>query len=174
MNSNKKSALILGGSSLIGKNIITKFTKSSPYWNVVSIDFRENLEAYKNIIIPKDFTKINFTSLRNAIDEKFDIIINVNSYFKKANIERDDIFDILELYNNSNISSSIFASYLAKKYLNPNSLLILMGSKEVNDSSSKENILYKMTKNSVHDLTNALVKNQKELPDDTKIITLLT
>jgi hypothetical protein len=49
----------------------------------------------------------------------------------------------------------------------------LIGANEARESTTNENILYKMTKNSVHHLTDVLINNQKELPENTKIITLL-
>lgn len=173
MKSNTKSALVLGGSSLIGKKVISKFRTSSPYWNVMSLDYKENSEANKNYIIPKDLTKIYLTDLRKSIDGNFDLIINANGSFSKANLDKDDLLETLDTLQNLNISSSLLASYLAKKYLNPNSLLLFIGSNEAKESQFFENILFKMTKNSVHHLTEVLVKNKNELPDNTKIITLL-
>ena len=86
---------------------------------------------------------------------------------------RVDLLETLDNINNLNISSSLLASYLAKKYLNPNSLFVLIGSYETKELNSFDNILFKMTKNSVHHLTEILIKNRNELPDNTKIITIL-
>ncbi len=173
MKSNTKSVLVIGGSSFIGKKLISKFKSSSPLWNVMSLDFKENAEANKNYLLPKDLTKIYLTDLRKSIDGNFDLIINANGSFSKANLQKDDLLETLDNINNLNISSSLLASYLAKKYLNPNSLLVLIGSYETKELNSFDNILFKMTKNSVHHLTEILIKNPNELPDNTKIITIL-
>jgi len=173
MNSNSKTALVLGGSSFIGKNIIKQFKSVSPYWNVMNIDFAENKEATKNYIIPQDFTKICFTDLRKNIDCNFDFIINSNGYPSKLGIQSEEGLLNFKHLNNVNLSSSILACYLAKKHLNPDSLLVLIGSFDTKNSNSSQNLLFNMAKNSVHHLTEILIKNPQELPDNTKLITLL-
>ncbi len=168
-----KSALVLGGSSVVGKKIITKFKSTSPYWNILNIDHTENKEATKNIIIPKNFTKIDLTDFRKSIEGNFDFIINTNGSFVKTRLENYMVLENLDYLHNISVSSSVLSAYLAKKYLNPNSLFVLLGSYETKQQKTSENILFNLVKNDIHHLTEILLNNPKELPENTKIITLL-
>jgi dihydropteridine reductase len=85
----------------------------------------------------------------------------------------DEVIEKLHLMMAMNLYSSMLSVHLAKKYLNSNSLLVLTGANSVKEGVHTWMIQYQLSKNSVHYLTDILTKTKNELPENTKLITIL-
>jgi nucleoside-diphosphate-sugar epimerase len=172
MQSISKSALVIGGSGSLGKSIVNTF-KNSQGWIVYNVDLIQNPQSDKSIILTKQFTNQTIVDLKKSIDRKFDCIINVAGGWKGESLKNEEIVVSAEIMHNKNVATSVLAAHLAKIYLNKNGLLVLTGAASVKDNMSTDMLAYKLAKNSVHYLTDLLVKNPQELPENSKIITLL-
>jgi len=173
MQSELKSVLVIGGAGALGRSVVKTFKTISPIWNVLSIDFVENQEANQNIIVQKNFDKSTIVNINNAIKNNFDCVINVAGGWRGESLKNEEIVIVHKLMHNQNVASSVLAAYLAKKYLNKNGLLVLTGAAGVKDDYNSNMLAYRLAKNSVHYLTEMLAKNPQELPENSKIITLL-
>ena len=168
-----KSALVIGGGSHLGKRIVNKFVTSNPIWKVFNVDNKKNEEASDNFLFDSDFTKLYSPDLRRNINGKFDCIINATSSCSKSELNNDRVVEYLHKTNNKDMNSSILAAFLAKKYLNESGLLVLMGSENYKLKTNSNFIVDNITKESVNYFTELLVNNPSELPEDTKLITLM-
>jgi len=173
MQSVSKSVLVVGGSGSLGKAVVKTFRNSSSNWNVLNIDLIENKEAHKNVILKKNIDSASIQEINKSIEYNFDCIINVAGGWRGESLKNEEIVVVTELMYRQNVSSSVLAAYLAKKYLNQNGLFVLTGASSVKDNYNANMLAYQLAKNSVHYLTDLLVKNPQELPENSKIITLL-
>lgn len=173
MQKELKTALVIGGNGALGKQVIKTFQTLKPFWRIFSIDLTINKEADKNIIIGKNFDKSSIPDIKKSIESNFDCIINVAGGWSGDNLNNEDILVSTQLMHHQNVTSSVLSTYLARNYLNKKGLLIFTGAAAVYDNQNTNMLAYQLAKNSVHYLTELLVQNPQELPEDTKIITLL-
>lgn len=173
MQSELKSVLVIGGSGALGKSVVKTFKSMSPAWNVLNIDLVENHDANQNIKLEKNLNKSTIENINKAITNNFDCVINVAGGWRGESLKNEEIVIVNDLMHKQNVASAVLAAYLAKKYLNKNGLLVLTGAAAVKDNYNSNMLAYQLAKNSVHYLTEILAKNPEELPENSKIITLL-
>jgi len=170
-----KNLLVVGGSGQLGRTIITSFKINVPKWNVMNIDFKSNTEADCNFIIKKKLIKEEILEInRNEFltSKKLDCVINVAGGWLGGVIDDPDVIDNLNMMMEMNLNSSILAANIAKKFLNKNSLFVLTGANAVKSGMNPGMIAYHLSKQSVHNLSELLIQT-KELPENTKIVTIL-
>jgi hypothetical protein len=168
-----KSALVIGGGTQLGQRIVSKFTTISPIWKVYNIDKQINKQAYENFLFDGNFNKILTAEMCRKIIRKYDCIINASSSYSKCELKDDNVIQLLQRANDKDLNSSLMAALLAKKYLKENGLLVFMGSENRLKKTHSNLIVDNITKESVSYLTELLLKNPNELPEKTKLITLL-
>jgi dihydropteridine reductase len=172
-----KKVLILGGSGALGKSVVNTFKLTKPNWNVINLDFIENKNADSNYKL----NSTNFTSKEEIskigksefLQNKLDCIINVAGGWRGGSIESEDILESTQQMMSMNLYSTLLSAHLAKKFLKENSLLIFTGANSVKEGMHSWMMGYQLSKNSVHHLTEVLLKNPNELPNNTKLITIL-
>jgi len=168
-----KSALVIGGSGALGKSVVNSLKTLKTGCFVYSADFIENKEASKNIILPKKYEKDSLVKIKKQFNHKFDCVINVAGGFRAENLKHEEIITISEKMYSANMLTSILAANIAKTHMRKNGLLIFTGAAGVKDKMGTGILAYQMAKNSVHYLTKILTENPQELPNTSKIITLL-
>lgn len=174
-----KKVLILGGSGALGKSVVNTFKSTKPIWNVINLDFSENKNADYNYqlnsnsdnFISKD--EISKIGKLEVFQKKLDCIINVAGGWRGGSIESEDILESTQQMISMNLYSTLLSAHLAKKFLNENSLMIFTGANSVKEGMHAWMMGYQLSKNSVHHLTDVLLKNPNELPTNTKLITIL-
>jgi len=171
MQKNTKSVLIIGGAGALGKSVVNAFKTSS--WKITNIDLIKNKEANQNILIQKPFDKDLILNVHKQIKSNYDCVINVAGGWRGESLKNEEIVVVSEIMYNQNVLSSVLAAHLAKKFMNKNGLLVLTGAASVKDNYNSGMIAYQLAKNSVHYLTEILAKNPQELPENSKIITIL-
>lgn len=173
MQSELKSVLVIGGAGALGRSVVKTFKNISPAWNVISIDLLENKDANENILLQRKIDKSTIVNISSNLKDKFDCIINVAGGWRGESLKNEEIVIVHDHMYRQNVASSVLAAYLAKNYLNKNGLFVLTGAAAVKDNYSSDMLAYRLAKNSVHYMTEMLVKNPQELPENTKIVTLL-
>lgn len=102
-------------------------------------------------------------TIKDQLDEnetRFDCIVNAAGGFEMQGIQSEEIFESMERLYHKNCLTSILCGHLGAHYLNPNSLLVLIGSKTVFDSSNPQILSYSTSKSFVHGLALNLSKDK--------------
>lgn len=118
---NNKFLILIGDSGILSKSIIKVFKNSSSNWKICLVDYTENAEADKNIILNKENT-YSEEALKNVISELesfnkiYDAIINVESGLIRGSIKQLEIFDQTAKMLNRNYYSALLGKqeYLTK------------------------------------------------------------
>ena len=168
-----KSALVIGGSGALGKSVVNSLKNLKQGCFVVSADLIKNNEASKSIILPKNYEDNSLAEIKKSFEHKFDVIINVAGGFRAENLNHEEIITVSENMYNMNMLTSILAANIAKSHMNKNGLLVLTGALGCKNSMGTGILAYQLSKHSVHYLTDLLVENPDELPNVSKIVTLL-
>ena len=170
-----KNLLVIGGSGILGKQIILTFNESKAVWSTFNLDYRKNDKAKFNIELGKNSSLKDIKSNLSKKATRFDCIINVGGGWEGTSIKDDEIIESSKRMMDSNYYSALMAAALANAFLNNNSLLVLTGASTIKKTTNTSFMLsYHMAKQSVHHLTEYLVHNSSAmLPSNTKVITLL-
>lgn len=114
-NINNKYVLVIGGSGILGKAITKIFKSGNPLWKIHVIDFNENEDADKNIILSKKeklYCENQMKIIYSSIDKfKYDSILNVAGLWEGGSINNIDIFEQSEKMFNANYFSSLLGFY---------------------------------------------------------------
>jgi hypothetical protein len=110
-NNNYKYVLVIGGSGILGKAISKVFKSGNSTWKIHVIDFHENEEADKNIILNKNeklYCDNHLKIIYNSLDKiKYDSILNVAGSWEGGSINNIEIFEQSEKMFNANYFSSL-------------------------------------------------------------------
>ncbi len=155
----------------MGKSVVNAFKTSS--WKITNIDLMKNKDATQNIIVQKTYDRDLILNIHKQIKTNFDCVINVAGGWRGEQLKHEEIVIVSEIMFHQNTLSAVLAAHLAKKFMNKNGLLVLTGANSVKDNYNANMIAYQLAKNSVHYLTEILDRNPQELPENSKIITLL-
>ena len=146
----KRRGLVIGGNGALGSSVITAFHKN---WEMTSLDFSENKEAHKNIIVnPADDGEKHLQLANEKLSGKYDMILCAAGGWCQGSIESDNIFSQFELSLHSNLYSSLLASHIATTHITEMGLLIFVGSLLSFKENTPSMLSYGVTKNMVHSL----------------------
>jgi hypothetical protein len=113
---NNKFLILIGDSGILSKSIIKVFKNSSSNWKICLIDYTENNEADKNILLSKTDTysessiKSIISGLEN-LNKSYDAIINVESGLVRGSIKNIEIFE----QSKQMLSRNYFSALLGKE-----------------------------------------------------------
>jgi NAD(P)-dependent dehydrogenase (short-subunit alcohol dehydrogenase family) len=168
-----KNLLIVGGSGALGRSVISHFKKSTPLWKVFNIDFKSNDLADNNYKIQSGLNQNELGLISaNLWKNRLDCIINTAGGWEGSSLSDDNIIDSLNNMMKMNLNSTVLSAYLAKKYLNENSLVVFTGANAVKSQMNPGMLSYHLAKQSVHHLAE-LLSSTNELPKGAKVITIL-
>ncbi len=173
-----KKLLLLGGNGQLGKVIVNTF-KSSNYWKILSLDFKENKNADDNFLIDSlmNDKNLDLTLLHNALsDTKYDAIVNVAGGWMGHSLKDNNILSSFETMFRMNTLSTVLAGHLATSNLKQGGLLVFTGANAVKEGQNWVSdcmLGYQISKLSVHNLTDILIQNKTLLPKDVKLVTIL-
>lgn len=169
-----KKILVIGGNGALGKSVVSKF-KAAPKWNVMNIDFNSNENADSNYLLKSNLDTDEVIEIKNQqflSESKIDCIVNVAGGWQGGSLENDNIIESVDNMMKMNLYSSVLAAALAKTCFNDKALLVLTGAQVVKDQMSPFMLGYHLSKQSSHHLAD-LLKQSKELPEGTKVVTIL-
>jgi hypothetical protein len=112
---NFKYLLLIGGNGVLGTSIVNVFKNINSNWKICVIDYQENPEADKNIIISKE-DKFNDTYIKNLYEriepfsKVFHAIINVAGGWERGSVKNIEIFSQTEEMLNKNYYSSLLGN----------------------------------------------------------------
>jgi NAD(P)-dependent dehydrogenase (short-subunit alcohol dehydrogenase family) len=168
--------VIIGGSGALGRTVINTFKSKSPYWKVMNFDYSDNSQAEVNYKLPsgviseQELMKI---SKNDFLQSQVDCVVNVAGGWTDGKFEDFNVLERVNEMMTMNLYSSILAVHFTKRYLKKNSLLVLTGAASVKEDVHSWMIGYQLSKNSVHYISDIMTRNSKELPEGSKLITIL-
>jgi len=160
-NSSKAPRLLVwGGNGALGKSIIQAF--KGKQWETVSVDYKENNEASKNIVL-----STNKSWKENALDAstgleaegKFAMMVNTAGAWVGGTIGEESLFENFDRMVQFNSKPSLALSHLAKKHLADGGTLVLTGA-EPALRATPNMVAYGLSKQIVHSLVGMLSKSQ--------------
>lgn len=170
-----RKLLIIGGNGQLGSVVVNsfRFCKLNP-WNVTNLDFSANNSANKNVDIREFSKSFEVDELYRSLDSaKFDSIISVAGGWEGHGLDDKNIFKSIDNMMKMNFNSSVLAAHLATKFLKEDSTLIFTGAAAVKKELDCTFMLsYQLSKQSVFNLTDTLIKYPKILPKGTKIVNI--
>lgn len=125
----KKTLVLIGGNSDLGKAIVDKFSHTYlRKWKVLSIDVTENPKATRNFLLDPNHspTPENMESLHKQVTDLSDELDAVIDISQVENINPDltlsspEIFEEFELLRKKKLNSVLLATNLSSHYLAPN------------------------------------------------------
>jgi len=173
-----KSLLLISGSSELGKSIGIKFSQFKNHWKTLNIDCGQNSHVNKNIQI--DWTKPienQLNSIHNQISsfsQHYNCIISAAQIFSPMKFKDQKLFEEMQKLNQNAILPSLLAAHLSTKFLSKNGLLFLHGSYQILKDQYHESPIYGTAMNMVHGVGDFMANNLKELPENSKVITIVT
>lgn len=112
---NFKYLLLIGGNGVLGTSILNVFKNNNSNWKICVIDYQENTEADKNILISKE-DKFDESFIKNLYEKiepfskVFQAIINVAGGWERGSIKNIEIFSQTQEMLNKNYYSSLLGS----------------------------------------------------------------
>lgn len=115
-NNQIKYVLIIGGSGCLGKALSKIFKSGNSNWKVHVIDYIENDEADKCIVLNQNEKFLSETMIKTiyqGIDKiKYESIINVSGAYEGGSIKNIEIFDQSEKMLQANYYTSLLGKFL--------------------------------------------------------------
>lgn len=174
-NAAKKSILIFGGGSTLGKEVVTYFSNAN--WRVYTLDFYDasvECGGVNGCALPLDSQQpislalpaaaparvqadVASKCLMSSCAEKFDVVLNATLGFTAAGLFDDDLFETMDYMYRTSVESSLITARLASKFMRENGLLILIGSVAALPATNAPKMLgYGAAKASVHQIVHLL------------------
>ena len=171
-----KRVLVYGGRGALGSCLVSYF-KSKHCW-VASVDLLENEEADKNVILKQTEKWVDqeTEALKGVAaacgDFKLDAIFCVAGGWAGGNAASEEMVQNADLMVKQSVWSSVIASRIAAKFLNPGGILQLTGAQPALKGTSFM-MGYGLAKAAVHQLVASLSQGDTGLPEKAVVFCIL-
>lgn len=173
--SSKKSILVFGGGSTLGKDVVHQFSDAN--WRVFTLDFYDasvECGGVNGCALPSDShvpislalpagaparTQVDIASkcLASSCADKFDIVLNATLGFSPAGLSDPALFESTEYMYRTSVESSLVTARLASSYMAEGGMLVLLGSVAALPGTSAIKLLgFGAAKASVHQMVRLL------------------
>lgn len=189
----KKSILIFGGGSTLGKDVVTYFSNAD--WRVYTLDFYDAsvecggvngcslpLHSHEpvSLALPaaapaRVQADIASKCLTSSCAEHFDVVLNATLGFTAAGLNDDNLFETMDYMYRTSVESSLVTARLASKFMRDNGLLILIGSVAALPATNAPNMLgFGAAKASVHQIVHLLSASVgTDLPSESSVVAIV-
>lgn len=119
---NFKYLLVIGGTGILGSAIVKVFKNNSSNWKICVLDYAENPQADKSIIIDRDmkyndeYIKIIYAQIEE-FSEIYHSIFNMAGGWIKGTVKSLDIFQQTDEMLFKNYYSSLFGNFKEIKFI---------------------------------------------------------
>jgi dihydropteridine reductase len=164
--------LVYGGRGALGQSIVRLFNKKN--WHTVSVDFTENNDATRSVIIPKDDSWSNQAQHveENVKSESFDAVVCVAGGWTGGNIKSKELINSTDLMWKSSVQTAVLSAQIAAKYMKQGGLLVLPGAAGAT-TPTPGMIAYGVAKAAVHHLVRSLAQKGSGLPQESTVVGLM-
>lgn len=189
----KKSALVFGGGSTLGKEVSDKFIDAD--WKVYTLDFYDAsiecggvngcaLPIYSNVPVglalpvgapARTQVEIAEKCLQSSCAEKFDFVLNATLGFTPAGLNDNNIFETTEYMYRTSVESSLVTAKLASSFMAEGGLLSLIGSVAALPVTDASRMLgFGAAKASVHQMVRMLASSVgTDLPKNSSVVAIV-
>lgn len=189
----RKSILIFGGGSTLGKEVVARFTDSK--WRVYTLDFYDaSIECggVNGCELPLDSDlpislalpvgapariQVDIASkcLSSSCAEKFDVILNATLGFTSAGLDDDNLFETTEYMYRTSVESSLVTARLAHEFMTEDGMLCLIGSVAALPTTHAPKMLgFGAAKASVHQMVRLLAQSVgTDLPAKSSVVAIV-
>eukprot|EP01125_Pyxidicula_operculata_P016053 TRINITY_DN5493_c0_g1_i2.p1 TRINITY_DN5493_c0_g1~~TRINITY_DN5493_c0_g1_i2.p1 ORF type:complete len:236 (+),score=49.27 TRINITY_DN5493_c0_g1_i2:122-829(+) len=146
-----KVVIVNGGNGALGKHLCKSFSQN---YHTISIDISKNSDV-ESVVLTGAHDK-DFAAVESAIGKRELVaILSVAGGWAGGGITANDIFTSTQKMWEVNVNSSVFASYIASKFLVKDGLLVLTGSAAALEPTP-DMLGYGIAKKAIHHLVESL------------------
>ncbi len=147
-----KQLLVIGGNGQLGKTVVSHFKST---YTITSLDFSENSEAHKSIVLNNVLTDKVVDKL-----EALDLIICCAGGWSGGSASSTSFLESVDKMLQLNTMSAALAAHIASLKLNKSGVLVLFGAEAAREATPGM-VGYGMSKAATHHLVKSLSKDEK-------------
>lgn len=192
-NASKKSILIFGGGSTLGKEVVATFSDAN--WRVYTLDFYDAsvecggvngcalpLESHVPISLALPAAaparvQVDVASkcLLSSCAEKFDVVLNATLGFTAAGLNDENLFETMDYMYRTSVESSLVTARLASTFMREGGLFLLIGSVAALPETNAPKMLgFGSAKASVHQMVRLLSASVgSDLPNGSSVVAIV-
>lgn len=192
-NAAKKSILIFGGGSTLGKEVVTSFSNAD--WRVYTLDFYDAsvecggvngcalpLESHVPVSLALPAAaparvQVDVASkcLLSSCADKFDVVLNATLGFTAAGLHDENLFETMDYMYRTSVESSLVTARLASTFMREGGLFLLIGSVAALPETNAPKMLgFGSAKASVHQMVRLLSASVgSDLPTGSSVVAIV-